>query len=189
MHHPSPHSQSSGPSPPNPNQHSRPGGRKPKWKRRRRGRRSYRRPSRSFSARRSTRTLLVGIAIVLIVVVLFIIAYREGDVLDRVGDWSPLEISAGEPPPIEEVQRRAEALTSRGTIVALGSMLCPKAPGLVADAEAKLRRRFPDVEVDELLRLDSGASEYLAGLPDTRTAMNLMDEVEGLYDDLERDCM
>ena len=127
---------------------------------------------------------MVGIAIGLIVSALFIFTYTEGDVLDRVGGWFPLEISAGEPPTQEEVHRRAVALDSRGFIVGAGSMMCSAAPGLLADAEAKLKKRFPDVP--GIKDLNAG---YFTALPDTRLAMKVMDELEDLIDDLERACM
>ena len=159
-----------------------------KRQRRKRKRHSYRRPKRPFFRRRSGRTLIAGI-IVGAVGALLIYLFVGSDLADALPEWSPPSVSVGEPPTQEEVQHRAEALGARGIIVAFGSMLCPKAPGLLADAEGKMNKRFSEVNVEKAMRLDSDGAAYLTSLPDPRTAMQVMDEIEGLYDDLERNCM
>ena len=160
------------------------------YRRRRSNHHNYRRPKRRrpFFRRRSGRTLIAGI-IVGAVGALLIYLFVGSDLSDALPEWSPPSVSVGEPPTREEVQRRADALGARGIILAFGSMLCPKAPGLLADAEGKMNKRFSEVNVEKAMRLDSDGAAYLTSLPDTRTAMQVMDDIEGLYDDLERNCM
>ena len=86
--------------------------------------------------------LLAGIAIGVVVTALFFI-YAEGEFPENVRHWFPLDVSVGEPPTQEEVQRRAQALDSRGFIVGAGSMMCSAAPWLFADAEAKMKKKVP----------------------------------------------
>ena len=159
------------------------GGRHKRPWRSRRHRRRYRRRSRGRGHRRpSTATLLiVGLVLGIILASAIYLALTEGEGL-------PL---GGEPPTQAEVMSRAEALDTKGGIITLRSMLCADGPGLAAAAETRFLEKFPEVEdFEPLISLGQGFEGYFAANPpaDTKRATQMMDEVEKLYDRLEKEC-
>ena len=89
----------------------------------------------------------------------------------------------GEPPSQMEVQRRAEALDQEAGILAWTTLGCSAVPRILADAETRWEKKFPNAGSMEAFDADDAI-----GMADTRKAMRMLDELERVIDEIERRC-
>lgn len=136
-----------------------------------------------FRIRYGTRRRLLGVLIGIVVTVVYF-AYVEDTLPTRLFDVIIPDVATETPSRIE-VERRAEAVESKGLIVAFGSAFCVDAPGLIAEAKNEWDRDFGDVTSAELDEVDA---DFFTGLRDTRLAMEMLDFYEDLIEDLRRAC-
>ena len=129
----------------------------------------------------ATQRLIVGVVVGVLVTVGYY-AWIEDTLPERLLEYSPIEVSlkTPEPPTQAEVKQRAEALESQSLLIGYGAIACVDIHGLVREAEAKLKRRYPDhhdVPLSDLYQIS-----------DTRIAWDILDDMEKLMKDISRAC-
>ncbi len=129
----------------------------------------------------ATWRLILGIVIGILATVAYY-AWIEDTLPERLLEYSPVEVSlkTPEPPTREEVRRRAERLDAQSLLIGFGAMLCMDGHRLVEEAEADMKRKYPD-------HYDMPLSD-VHKLQDTRIAWNILDDVENLLKAISRAC-
>ena len=145
------------------------------WQRQQRGQWGH------LRMRRTTQRLIVGIVVGVLATVAYY-AYVEGTLPERLLEFSPVEVALKlpEPPTREEVRQRAERLEAQSLLTGVEAMLCMDGQRLIEEAEADMKRKYPD-------HYDTSLSD-LHRVADTRVAWDILDDVEKLLKDISRAC-